>query len=67
MSSEVHLSSRESFILRFWRENNSQENWRGQIQHVSSGQITHIQKLDELIEYLNEYLEEMPSKATGIR
>ncbi len=67
MSSESNLSSRESFIVRLWRENDSERSWRGQIQHVSTGHITHIQEFSELEEYFKEYLEEILSKKNGIR
>ncbi|MCP4139745.1 MAG: hypothetical protein GY755_05550 [Chloroflexi bacterium] len=67
MSLENSLSLRESFVIRLWKMDEDQKNWRGQIQHVRTGSITHIQEFDDLKKYFKAYLEEEEIKKTGLK
>jgi hypothetical protein len=44
-------SSRIVFIVRLWREGATPQSWRGQVQSISTGQVTAISGLDELLAY----------------
>ena len=53
----------QSFIIRVWVEDHSQEagkgTWRGQITHVSSSKRRYLKNLDEIGDFISPYLEEM--------
>ncbi len=49
--------TRETFIIRLWRENTPQARWTGQIQHVRSGEKVAIQDLDALAHKLRAMLD----------
>ncbi|MBT3314345.1 MAG: hypothetical protein HN390_07000 [Anaerolineae bacterium] len=67
MSSENHLSSREAFVIRLWKVDEDQRGWRGQIQHVRTGSITHIQEIDDLKKYFKEYIEDEEAEKAGLK
>jgi hypothetical protein len=68
-------------ILRLWevtkknisQTQNTQQDWRGQIQNVRTGQIINFQGLDTLSNLLNDQLSEnkpehtLPGKKIGLR
>lgn len=47
-------AQRESFIVRIWREK-SQSEWKGQVQHVSSGDSAPFKDLQDLVSYLERW------------
>lgn len=56
-----------SLIVRLWAEPTSTPgvlNWRGQVEHVGSGQITHFQIPPALVEFLTGCLP-APQQADG--
>jgi len=61
-------STRHSFILKVWLEEDTQEaacaTWRGQITHVNNGDQRYLQDLDEIRAFVAPYLEEMGIKVT---
>ena len=61
-------STRHSFILKVWLEEDAQEaaraTWRGQITHVANGERRYLQNLDEIRAFVAPYLEEMGIKVT---
>jgi hypothetical protein len=67
LSSENHLSSREAFVIRLWKVDEDQRGWRGQIQHVRTGSITHIQEIDDLKKYFKEYIEDEEAEKAGLK
>jgi len=46
------MDQRHSFVLRFWREGESQE-WKGWVQHVNSGESTHVHTAAELLAFID--------------
>lgn len=52
-----------SFIVRIWREpreiEGSAPEWRGTIEHVSSGQRRYFNNLDEIAAFVSPYLVQM--------
>ena len=48
--------SRETFILRMWQETSTQPGWRGQVQHVRTGNVVTFQDLDAMFAYLQALL-----------
>ena len=50
--------SREVFIVRLWSEAATPTAWRGQVQHVRSGQTSTVRNLEELLVYLRHQLNE---------
>ena len=55
------LSSTHSFILKFWLEETSLETkqavWRGRITHVPSHAQAYVKDLDEVITFINSYIQ----------
>lgn len=56
---------RETFIIRFWRDNSAAASWNGQIQHIRSGQITILQNIDDIPARLRSLLDEQPTEYRG--
>jgi hypothetical protein len=52
--------NRETFIIRLWRENTlptgKEKAWRGQVQHVASGEVRAFHGLDALFLLLRDLL-----------
>lgn len=48
---------REVFIVRLWRERKPDSDWNGQVQHVSSGDMTAIRNLDDLLDFFQNQLD----------
>lgn len=48
--------AREVYIVRLWQREDSQADWTGQIQHVSSGEVTAIRDLENLLEFFRRQL-----------
>ena len=45
-----------TFVVRFWRETSGGElRWRGQIEHVQSGQSTAFLDLDAMLTFLRRF------------
>jgi hypothetical protein len=51
------------FVVRIWLEENAREargaRWRGHITHVPSGERQYLAKLDDIVQFMVPYLEEM--------
>jgi len=47
--------SSNSFVLRIWREGNSQLKWRGKIQHARTGKMVYVQNLQEMLAFIQRY------------
>lgn len=48
-----------SFLIRMWREEVGNHNvqapeWRGEVEHIQSGQVLRFYSLSELFDYLRE-------------
>jgi len=54
MSQAKAKPSREVFIVRVWSESDDPGSWRGEIQHVSSGETVYVQTIGGLFDYLQE-------------
>jgi hypothetical protein len=48
---------REAFVLRLWRETPGSQEWRGQLQHVRTGEVASFQDMEEIFEYIRRKLE----------
>lgn len=59
--------SRETFVLRLWAEETLSSAWRGEVQHVRSGQTAVIHSLEELLDYLHSQLDEQGAALTNER
>ncbi|MFQ5340280.1 MAG: hypothetical protein ACE5F6_01905 [Anaerolineae bacterium] len=70
MADTPHLF-REVFIVRFWREQPSPAPWRGQVQHVRSGETAFFRDLQELLDHLERRLgdgaDHSNSQSRGLR
>jgi len=55
-------NNRHSFILRIWREGQGQE-WRGWVQHISSGESTAVQTLVDLWDFIERQKDHLVSQA----
>ncbi|MBN2547674.1 MAG: hypothetical protein JXB15_00840 [Anaerolineales bacterium] len=60
-------TSRAVFILRFWIDPVSPDEWRGQIQHVESQDCAPIRDRQELLDFLQSYLGRAAGKKDGSR
>ncbi|HBY97442.1 MAG: hypothetical protein M5U01_38610 [Ardenticatenaceae bacterium] len=52
-----------SFVVRLWLEpmpQQSESHWRGQIEHVGSGEKVHFQVPAALLAFLAEHIEQLP-------
>ena len=49
------------YLLRLWRDGQSEEAWRASLKDVSTGQETHFKSLDVLVKHLHNSLEAMPN------
>ena len=56
--------SRETFIVRLWREEDTQSDWKGEVLHVRSGETFHIKGILSLNQFFTEYFdsETIPQK-----
>jgi hypothetical protein len=50
-------TEREAFVLRLWRETPGNQNWRGQLQHVRTGEVIAFQDVEELFDYIRQKIE----------
>ncbi len=48
--------TREVFIVRLWKNEATQVDWTGQIHHVTSGDVTAIRDLENLLEFFKHQL-----------
>ncbi len=51
-------SPREVFIVRLWSESRARPIWRGQVQHVRTGQVAYVRGLEELLAFLASQMEQ---------
>lgn len=62
-------SESHSFVIRIWVEETVEKtgrvSWRGHITHVGDGKRRHFQNLDDLIEFIAEYLHSMGIRVGG--
>ena len=49
---KIPPTAREAFVLRLWRETPGSDNWRGQLQHVRTGDVLSFQDVEELFDYI---------------
>ena len=56
---------REAFVLRLWRETPGSQEWRGQLQHVRTGEISAFQDLEEMFDYIRLKIERRDSERNG--
>ena len=47
---------KDVFILRLWRSANDPLFWRGEVQHVNSGEIQYVHSAGDLLDYLQQRL-----------
>lgn len=67
MSPQSIFSLRESFIVRIWRDSESSDVWRGQLQHVRSGEAIPIANVKNLSAELEAYLKKVKQEKTGLK
>lgn len=62
---EPHI---HSFIIKLWLEETVKESgqilWRGHVTHVPSGERCYLKDLEEVVAFINSYLEEMGARIT---
>jgi len=61
---------KDIFVLRLWRKSDDPLFWRGEVQHVNSGDKQYIHSAGDLLDYLQRQLaepEERPSVKDGLR
>ena len=56
-------TSTHSFIVKIWLEETVEQGgkakWRGFVTHVSSGRRRYVESLEDILEFIGRYLEEM--------
>ena len=67
MSSQSTFSLRESFIVRIWRDNENTDLWRGQLQHVRSGEMIPIADMKKISAELEAYLKKVDRESIGLK
>jgi hypothetical protein len=63
-------SSRETFIVRLWRERADSPIWLGQVQHIRTGQVVYVRGPKELLDYLQGQMDQpdsAPKKKIGLK
>jgi len=56
ISTMTSLPGSHTFIVRVWREpSNSASQWRGQIEHVQSGQRCAFLKLSDMLDFMDRF------------
>ena len=61
---------KDIFVLRLWRKSDDPLFWRGEVQHVNSGDKQYIHSAGDLLDYLQRQLaepEERPPAKEGLR
>ena len=61
---------KDIFVLRLWRKADDPLFWRGEVQHVNSGEKQYVHSAGDLLDYLQRQLaepEERPSDKDGLR
>jgi hypothetical protein len=53
---------RDTYILRVWKENPMDADWRGQVQHARSGERVSFKNLEDLFAFLRKELGEDPEE-----
>lgn len=71
---DLYEATTHPFIIKIWLEETAEEagraRWRGHITHVPSGKLRYVQSLDEIMEFITGYLEQMgvvTNRRRGIR
>ncbi len=67
MSPQSIFSLRESFIVRIWRDHEDTDLWRGQLQHVRSGETIAIADIRNIAVHLDDYLKKTNQQNTGLK
>lgn len=67
MTNRPFHSTRETFIVRLWRENSEHSDWKGEVLHVGTGETIHIQGIINLNQFFNEYFEETATQLYGLK
>ncbi|NKQ37335.1 MAG: hypothetical protein HF973_17180 [Chloroflexi bacterium] len=61
---------KDVFVLRLWRRADKPLFWRGEVQHVNSGEKQYVHSAGDLLDYLQRQLAETaerPSGGSGLR
>ena len=61
---------KDIFVLRLWRKSDDPLFWRGEVQHVNSGEKQYVHSAGDLLDYLQRQLaegEERPPAKDGLR
>jgi hypothetical protein len=48
------VEKRKVFILRLWARGKDEPVWIGEVQDVSTGEVTHVQGLEALLDWLKQ-------------
>ena len=54
------LDKRKVFILRIWPHGSDEQEWVGEAQEVSTGEIVHVHNLEALFEWLKQKTTQNP-------
>ena len=67
MSLEPAFHLRESFIIRIWRSDEHTDLWRGQLQHVRTGEMIPVADLRNISEEIEAYLNKNECSDRGLK
>ncbi len=51
---KTRVDERKVFILRIWPRGCDEQEWVGEIQEVSTGEIVHVQNLEAMFKWLKQ-------------
>ena len=54
-----------SFVIRLWLEEDNRAKWRGHITHVPSGTRQYVERLAEIIDFIEPYVDGMEPGRQG--
>ena len=66
MSLEPAFHLRESFIIRIWRSDELTDLWRGQLQHVRTGETIPVADLKNISAEIEAYLKKVERSDRGL-
>ena len=56
----AHAHRRLTFVLRLWAHGREQPVWIGEVQELSTGEVTHVQGLEALFDWLRQRTAQTP-------
>jgi len=60
-----------TFLVRLWVENEEETEsaWRGQVEHVQSGEKRYVREISQMVKFIEDHFEKRPAGAgeSGIR